>query len=285
MSLPDSNRVMSPASLILPIKSWLQVEELDAIVQLTTRKSVEESDTVGTLHFARWVNFHDHNQLGFFSEFDGSLRKYIEDFAKYMGPLFDTLFKHVVNGPPLPVEKNVDAFYDWIVANNLEVIGFYSAYPSLSVQDIRARSGIVHGAVNKGLVQSPLTLLMKPKSPTHLSALSQLVTQSLPTFYDAADTIGTLHFARFVPLGTTALGYISEYDGTFEKHMQDLSTHLGPFFDAVFENVADPPPTPVQKNARAFSEWISAHNIKPWWFYSAYPNLSVQDIQRVAKAA
>ncbi len=285
MSSPSSNRVVSPASLILPIKSWLQTEELDAIVQFTTRKSIEESDTVGTLHFARWVNFHDHNQLGFFSEFDGSLRKYIEDFAKYMGPLFDTLFKHVVNGPPLPVQKNVDAFYDWIVATNLQVIGFYSAYPELSVQDVRVRSGIVQGGVNKGLVQSPLTLIMKPKSPTHLLALSQVITQSLPAFYNAADTIGTLHFARFVPLGTTALGYISEYDGSFEKHMQDLPTYLGSFFDAALENVADPPPTPVQKNTRAFAEWISGHNLKPWWFYSAYPNLTVQDIQRVAKAA
>ena len=284
MSLPSENRVASPASLIMPIKSWLEVKELDAILQLTKQKTVEATDTVGTLHFGRWVDFHDHNQLGFFSAFDGTLRKYIQDFAKFEGPLFNSLFKHVVNAPPLPVEKNVDAFYDWIVANNVEVIGFYSAYPALSVQDIRARAGVVRGAVNEG-IQSPLTLTLKAKSPNHLMALSQLITQSLPRFYDAADTIGTLHFARFLPLGTIGLGYVSEYDGTFEKHIQDLSTHLGPIFDEVFENVADPPPTPVQKNTRAFADWVSARNIKPWWFYSAYPTLSVQDIRRAGKAA
>src|SRR5579862_3502965 len=103
MASTASNRVMSPASFALSIKSWLQLEELDAIVQLTTKKSIDESDTVGTLHFARWVNLHDHNQITFFSSFDGSLRKYIEDFAKYMGPTFDLLFKHVVNAPPIPV--------------------------------------------------------------------------------------------------------------------------------------------------------------------------------------
>jgi len=191
----------------------------------------------------------------------------------------------VVNSPPLPVEKNVDAFYEWIVANNLPVLGFYSAYPTLSVQDIRTRAGVLHGAVNKGLEQSPLTLIMPAKSPTHLAAVSDLITRSLPRFYEAADTIGTVHFARFLPLGTKALAYVSEYDGSFDKHIQDLSTHLGPLFDEMFENLVDPPPAPVQKNTSAFSDWISAHNAKLWWFYSAYPSLSVQDIRAGAAKA
>ncbi len=284
MSTVAETSVVSPASLILPIKSWLQVKELDAIVQLTTRSVIEESDTVGTLHFARWIDLHDHNQIAFFSDFDGSLRKYIEDFAKYMGPTFDLLFKHVENAPPLPVQKNVDAFYDWIVANNLQVIGFYSAYPTLSVQDIRTRGGIIKGGVNKGK-QSPLSLVLPVKSPIHLAALSQSVAKSLPKFYEAADAIGTVHFARFLSLGTTAFGYISAYDGTFEKHIEDLVTHLGPMFDEILENVIDSPPTPVQSNTPAFMDWVSKHNIKPWLFYTAYPTLTVQEIRQAAKAA
>jgi hypothetical protein len=284
MSAPASNRVMLPASLIVPIKSWLQVKELDAIIHLTTSKLMGESDTVGTLHFARWVDLHDLNQIAFFSSFDGSLRKYIEDFAKYLGSTFDVFYKHVVNAPPLPVEKNVDAFYDWIVANNVEVTGYYSAYPTLSVQDIRARAGVVQGGVNKGL-QSPLTLVLPVKSPTHLAAAGRLITQSMPKFSEAADAIGTLHFARFLPMGTSALAYVSEFDGTFEKHIEDLSTQMGPLFDELLDNVVDAPPTPVQKNSQAFAEWISARNIKPWWFYSAYPTLSVQDIRSGAAKA
>ena len=263
----------------------MQVQELDAIVQLTTRKSIEEADTVGTLHFSRFVNLHDHNQITFFSSFDGSLRQYIEDFAKYMGPTFDLLFKHIVKAPPVPVAKNVDEFYDWIVANNIEVSGYYSAYPTLSVQDIRSRAGITRGAVNKGLVQSPLTLILPAKSPTQLAAASQLATQSWSKFSDAADVIGTIHFARFVPLGTTALAYITEFDGTLEKHIQDLSTNMGPLFDGILANVVDPPPTPVQNNSKAFAAWVSKHNVKSWWFYSAYPSLTVQDIRGKTKAA
>jgi hypothetical protein len=98
--------------------------------------------------------------------------------------------------------------------------------------------------------------------------------------------MGTIHFARFVPMGTTALAFISEYDGDFDKHVQDCATHLGPLFDQILENMVDPPPTPVQKDTQAFGKWISAHNLKPWLFYSAYPTLSVQDIRsKFAKVA
>ena len=52
--------------------------------------------------------------------------------------VFDSLFPHVDDAPPTPVAKNAQAFYQWGVDNNYPPIGFYSAYPGLSVQDIRA---------------------------------------------------------------------------------------------------------------------------------------------------
>jgi hypothetical protein len=36
------------------------------------------------------------------------------------------------------VEKNAQAFLQWGLENNYPAIGFYSAYPGLSVLDIRA---------------------------------------------------------------------------------------------------------------------------------------------------
>lgn len=285
MNTTANTRVMSPANLFISIKSWLGVEEIHTAILLKERSALKTTDTIGTLHFDRFVDFHDHNQIGFFSSFDGSLRQYIEDFAKYLGPFFNAIFKRVVNAPSLPVEKNVDSFYDWIVANLVEGLGYYSAYPTLSVQDIRSRASIVQGGLNEGL-QSPLTLVMPAKSPNHLAAASQIITQSLPRFYEAADAIGTIHFARFVPMGTTSLAFISEFDGDFEKHIQACATHLGPLFDQILENLVDAPPAPVQDNAQAFAKWISTRNIKPWLFYTAYPTLSVQDIRaQVAKAA
>ena len=283
MTLPAGNGVQMPLNLILPIKSWLGLKELEAVIHLKTREMFETADKIGTLHFARFFDLRDHNQMGFFTAYDGEFSAYMQDFLKYLGPVFNLLMKHAVNPSPLPVEKNAEAWMAWTADHEVAGIGFYSAYPTLSVQDIRTRHGVTTGA-GEG-IQSPLTLVLTAKSPTHLAAASQRIAQSLPKIYEAADTIGSLHFARFVPMGTTALTFISEYDGDLEKHIQDFTTHLGPLFDEILENVVDPPPTPVQKNAPAFAAWVKAHNIKTWAFYTAYPTLSVQDIRGSATKA
>ena len=91
---------------------------------------------VGTVHVSHFVPF-ENNQLGFFTVFDGSFEKYIQDFADKTSFTFDTLFPNIVGGSPTPVEKNAQAFYQWALDNNYPPIGFYSAYPGISVQDIR----------------------------------------------------------------------------------------------------------------------------------------------------
>ena len=80
----------------------------------------------------------ENNHLGFFTIFDGDFAKYIQDFADKNSFVFDTVFPHIVGAPPTPVAKNAQAFYQWALENNHPPIGFYSAYPGLSVQDIRA---------------------------------------------------------------------------------------------------------------------------------------------------
>ena len=110
--------------------------KLDA-KDLVGEKGHEASDAIGTLHFAHCVPF-ENNHLGFFTIFDGDIEKYFQDFADKTSFIFDTLFPHVVGAPPTPVAKNAQAFYQWGVDNNHPPIGFYSAYPGLSVLDIRA---------------------------------------------------------------------------------------------------------------------------------------------------
>ena len=100
-------------------------------------KGHKASDSIGTLHFSHWVPF-ENNHIGFFTIFDGDFEKYIQDFADKTSFAFDAVFPHVVGAPPTPVAKNARAFYQWALENNYPPIGFYSAYPGLSVQDIRA---------------------------------------------------------------------------------------------------------------------------------------------------
>ena len=100
-------------------------------------KGDEGSDAIGTLHVAHFVGF-ENNHLGFFTIFDGDFAKYIQDFADKNSLVFDTLFPHIDGAPPTPVAKNAQAFYQWALEANHPPIGFYSAYPGLSVLDIRA---------------------------------------------------------------------------------------------------------------------------------------------------
>jgi len=104
---------------------------------LIADKGHKASDSIGTLHVAHFVPF-EHNHIGFFTVFDGDMEKYFQDFADKTAFTFNALFPRVVGGAPTPVEKNAQAFYQWGLENNYPPIGFYSAYPGLSVQDIRA---------------------------------------------------------------------------------------------------------------------------------------------------
>ena len=122
----------------MAIKSRLQGFVLKLVgPALVGEKGHKGADAIGTLHVAHWVPF-ENNHLGFFTIFDGSMEKYIQDFAEKTSFTFDTLFPHVVGGPPTPVAKNAQAFLDWAIQNTYPPIGFYCAYPGLSVQDIRA---------------------------------------------------------------------------------------------------------------------------------------------------
>jgi hypothetical protein len=135
-----------------------------------------------------------------------------------------------------------------------------------------------------GNVQSPFFLIFPIKSPADMQTLALTLPPLLPKLFDAADVIGTLHFARFVVLGETTLAFVSEYDGELGDYIMDFTKHLGPIFDTIFTHVLDAPPTPVAKNAEALIDWVKAHNRDPLAFYSAYPAMSVGDIKALALA-
>ena len=122
----------------MSFKSRLQAFAVKLVAgALVGEKGHEASDSIGTLHVAHFVPF-ENNRIGFFTVYDGDVEKYFQDFAERGAYIFDTLFPHVIDAPPTPVGKNARAFYQWGLDNNYPPIGFYSAYPGLSVQDIKA---------------------------------------------------------------------------------------------------------------------------------------------------
>ena len=126
-----------PFLVVLPIKSRLSFAEIKFLLRVRGRGTTRDLDTVGTPHFAQFVPLEDH-QIGFFTVYDGSFDTYIADFTKNIGHVFDLIFKFTKNRPPSPCQKHLQEFIDFAAGANRAPIGFYQAYPGLSVQDIHA---------------------------------------------------------------------------------------------------------------------------------------------------
>ena len=123
--------------VILPTKSRLAYVELQLLLRVKSHSISNDLDKVGTPHFAQFIPLDD-RQVGFFTVYDGSFDKYIDDFTRNIGELFDTLFTFVNSPPPSPCRKFVQEFIDFAAVANRAPIGFYQAYPDLTVQDIKA---------------------------------------------------------------------------------------------------------------------------------------------------
>jgi hypothetical protein len=128
---------LRPFLVILPIRSYLHFVAVQLILRARGSGTTKDLDKVGTPHFAQFVPLED-NQIGFFTVYDGSFDKYIADFTKNIGPIFDLIFKFTRDPPPSPCRKHLQEFIDFANGANRAPIGFYQAYPGLSVQDIHA---------------------------------------------------------------------------------------------------------------------------------------------------
>jgi hypothetical protein len=126
-----------PFLVVLPIKSKFAFIEVQLLLRARGRGTTKDLDKVGTPHFAQFVALED-NQIGFFTVYDGTFDTYIADFTKNIGEVFDLLFKFTTGAPPSPVRKHLQEFIDFAAGANRAPIGFYEAYPGLSVQDVHA---------------------------------------------------------------------------------------------------------------------------------------------------
>ncbi len=98
--------------MILPTKSRLAFFGTELLLKARGRGITKDLDTVGTPHFAQFVPLED-NQIGFFTVYDGSFDKYIADFTKNIGQVFDLLFKFTKGAPPSPCRKYSPANPSW----------------------------------------------------------------------------------------------------------------------------------------------------------------------------
>lgn len=137
ISVTSEKESQLPLLWIMPIKSRFSLAALKLILKPLTGFLYKGADEVGTVHFARLTKLSD-SEIGFFTAYDGPIEKYAQDFCSKLGPAFDLMFKFIIDPPPSPASKNFVPFYEWAIKVNWLPIGFYSAYPGLSVQDIKA---------------------------------------------------------------------------------------------------------------------------------------------------
>jgi hypothetical protein len=140
-------------------------------------------------------------------------------------------------------------------------------------------------------VQSPLTLIMRIKSPEASAQLEALLhrIQSAPPgknpVWNALDRLLTVHFARFVFMeNNTRLAVITTYDGSFDDYINHFIDAIGDVFNAILQFMDGAPPLPIQQNRQAFLDYVRANDLRALEpFYSAYPTATVVTIMDVLK--
>jgi hypothetical protein len=94
--------------------------------------SFDDTDRVGTVHDMRFVFLDNDTKLLFATAYDGDWDPYIDDFATKITDQMDVLFTACEGWPGIRSPK----VKDWIVKHQIPAVGWYVAYPDLTVRDI-----------------------------------------------------------------------------------------------------------------------------------------------------
>jgi hypothetical protein len=235
----------------------------------------QAEDAIGTIHSSRFTILNEKTLL-FLGDFDGEFGPLMTDLAKNAGPVFDAICQHVNDPPPTPVANSADAFVEWTAGHLLRAATLFSAYPGVTAKEIKALASAAD--VTGAGQQLPFLLILPIKSKLAYVEVELLLhARSRRTQKDLA-TVGTPHFAQFVPLGNNEIGFFTVYDGSFDTYIADFTKYIGPVFDLVFKFTKDPPPSPCRKHVQEFIDFGKRINLAPIGFYQAYPGLTVQDI-------
>jgi deferrochelatase/peroxidase EfeB len=105
---------------------------------------------IGVIHFARWFRLRDTDTLMFFSNYDGALESYLEDFIErgYRG--VTAIWSNTVGFPKTKNlldggAKDGDRLRRWTRRQMFPALFWYTAYPDLTLSRIRTNAAIRQG--------------------------------------------------------------------------------------------------------------------------------------------
>ncbi len=235
----------------------------------------QAADSMGTIHYSRFTVLSEKTLL-FLGDFDGEFTALMTDLARLAGPAFDAIFQHVDGPPPRPVAANADAFVEWAAGHLVHPLNVYSAYPDVTAKEIKAL--VAAADVSPAGEQRPFLVILPTRSRLAFIEIQLLLRARSRGIQHDLDTVGTPHFAQFVPLEDGQIGFFTVYDGSFDKYIADFTKNIGGVFDIIFKFTKDPPPSPCRKHLQEFIDFAASASRTPIGFYQAYPGLTVQDI-------
>jgi hypothetical protein len=262
-------------TLTFPLKSPADAKAVAEQLPAMMPGLFEAEDKIGTVHYSRFTVLSEKTLL-FLADFDGEFGQLMADLAKQAGPVFDAIFEHVDNPPPAPVAANADAFVEWAVEHLVHALNLYTAYPGVTAKQIKAMA--VAADVSAGGEQRPFLVILPIKSRLAFVEVQLLLKARGKGTTKDLDSVGTPHFAQFVPLEDNQIGFFTVYDGSFEKYIADFTKNIGHVFDLIFKFTKGPPPSPCRKHLQEFIDFAAGANRTPIGFYQAYPGLTVQDV-------
>jgi hypothetical protein len=112
---------------------------------------------VRTIHFARWVIFDRGKRAAFFSNYDGSLESYMDDFINKVGFGLNLAFNNGIGYPRttwLALDGCADErkFKEFLRRHQLPTQVWYKAYPGLTTVDLER-----NGRIRQGLESSAMS--------------------------------------------------------------------------------------------------------------------------------
>jgi len=130
----------SPLIVIMQVKKPIaeHAEKLKMVIKYGAPRIEKKLRDSGHVHFASFLFLENDAKLALYTVYDRDFDAYIEYFALKIGPLFDKIFEHIEDAPPLPVDKFPKEFVDTIRRFNHRPAGdyFFSAYPKADVSMI-----------------------------------------------------------------------------------------------------------------------------------------------------
>jgi hypothetical protein len=262
-------------TLRFPLKTPADAKALAEQLPTLMPSLFQAADTIGTIHYSRFTILSEKTLL-FLGDFDGEFGALMKDLAWHVGPVFDAIFEHVESPPPTSVVDHVNSFVEWTAEHLLTPVNLYTAYPSVTVQEIKVMASAAD--VNGAGELHPFLVILPMKSKLAFIEVQLILRARGHGTTKDLDKVGTPHFAQFVPLEDNQIGFFTVYDGSFDTYIADFTKNIGQVFDLLFKFTKGAPPSPCRKYLQEFIDFAAGANRAPIGFYQAYPGLSVQDI-------